>query len=155
MATASPQKFDYVRSLGASEVHDYKDDQIASTLKRLGPFDFVMSASGDARGANIISDILQPAGAKFVSTRSKSEEMNLAPNVSLIYDAFSMTTQKAENADFTKWWYNDYLPAALAGGVTPTPLEKRTNGLHGLQEASTAVLEGRTSKKLILNPQTD
>ena len=155
MATASPHKFDYVRGLGATEVLDYKDDQVVSKVKRLGPYDFVMTASGDAKGANAISDILQPAGGKFASTRPKSEEMNLAGNVSLIYEFFSMTTQAPENADFTKWWYNDYLPVALAGGVTPTPLEKRPGGLRGVQEACSDVLEGRSPKKLVLNPQAD
>lgn len=155
MATASPHKFDYVRDLGATEVFDYKDDQAVSQLKRHGPYDFVLLASGDAKGANAISDILQPAGGKFVCTRPKSDAMNLAGNVSLIYDFLSMTTQNPENADFTKWWYDDYLPMALGGAVTPTPLEKRPGGLRGVQEACTDVLEGRSSKKLILNPQAD
>lgn len=43
--------------------------------------------------------------------------MSLAGNVGLIYDFFSMTTQKPGNAGFTKWWYHDYLPVDLAGGM--------------------------------------
>lgn len=152
MATASPHKFDYVRSLGASEVLDYKDEQIVEKLRELGPYDFIMTASGDAKGATAISDILQPAGGKFVSTRPKSEEMRLAANVSLLYDAFSMATQKEENATFTTWWYSHYLPMALAGGVTPTPLEKRSSGLNGIQAACEDVLAGRSSKKLVFSP---
>lgn len=155
MATASPRKFEYVRGLGASVVLDYKDDQIVNKLKELGPYDFVMTASGDAAGASAISDILQPEGGKFASTRPKSEEMQLAPNVELLYDSFSMTTQKAENSDFTEWWYGEYLPKALAGGVTPTPLEKRPGGLHGIQQACDDVIAGRSPKKLILEPQTE
>lgn len=152
MATASPQKFDYVRSLGASKVLDYKDEQIVEKLRELGPYDFIMTASGDAKGATAISDILQPAGGKFVSTRPKSEEMHLAANVSLLYDAFSMATQKEENAAFTTWWYSDYLPMALAGGVTPTPLEKRSSGLNGIQGACEDVLAGRSRNKLVFSP---
>jgi NADPH:quinone reductase-like Zn-dependent oxidoreductase len=152
VATASPGKFDYVRGLGASEVLDYKDDKIVEKLRELGPYDFVMTASGDAKGATAISDILQPAGGKFVSTRAKSDEMRLGDNVSLLYDFFSMATQKAENAAFTSWWYGDYLPAALAGGVTPTPLEKRPGGLSGIQAACEDVLAGRSTKKLVLSP---
>lgn len=152
MATASPRKFDYVRSLGASEVLDYKDEQIVSKLRDLGPYEFVMTASGDAKGATALSEILQPKGGIFVSTRPKSEQMELAANVSLLYDFFSMTTQRVENADFTSWWYDDYLPMALAGGVTPTPLEKRPGGLYGVQEACDDVFMGRSMKKLVLNP---
>lgn len=152
MATASPRKFDYVRDLGASEVLDYKDEQIVKKLRELGPYDFVMTASGDAVGATAISEILQPAGGKFASTRPKSEEMHLAANVSLLYDFFSMATQKVENEAFTAWWYGDYLPTALAGGVTPTPLEKRPGGLSGIQAACEDVAAGRSPKKLILSP---
>ena len=62
-----------------------------------------MTASRDAKGATAISDILQPAGGKFVSIHPKSKEMHLAANVSLLYDLFSMTTQRVENAAFTTW----------------------------------------------------
>ncbi|KAK2753491.1 hypothetical protein FQN54_007881 [Arachnomyces sp. PD_36] len=155
VATASPRKFDYVRSLGASNVLDYKDDQIVDKLKQLGPYDFVMTASGDANGASAISDTMQPKGGRFASTRPKNEEMRLADNVELHYDAFSLATQKAENAAFTAWWYGDYLPVALSGGVTPTPLEKRSGGLYAVQEACEDVIAGRSPKKLILNPQEE
>lgn len=140
-----------MRGLGASEVLDYKDDQIVSNLQRLGPYDFVLLASGDAKGVNAISDILQPRGGTFATTRPKSDDMNLAGNVNLVYDYFSMATQKPENADFAKWWYQNYLPTALAGNVTPTPLEKRSGGLAGIQQACEDVIKGVSSKKLVLN----
>lgn len=141
-----------MRGLGASEVFDYKDDQIVDKLKQFGPFDFVMTASGDVRSADSISEILQPGGGVFASTRPKNDEMKLAENVDLIYNSFSMTTQKPENAEFSKWWYHDFLPSALAGRVTPTPLEKRTGGLLGIQDACRDILDGRSPKKLVLNP---
>lgn len=154
MATASPGKFDYVRGLGASEVVDYRDQHAVSKLKALGPYKFVMTASGDVAGAHAISDILQPEGGVFVSTRPQSKEMDLPDNVRLIYDFYSMATQKPENAAFSKWWYEDYLPASIAGGVTPTPLDKRSGGLSGIQNACEEVL-GRAGKKLILDPQDE
>ncbi|KAI9369430.1 chaperonin 10-like protein [Aspergillus egyptiacus] len=155
VATASPRKFEYVRGLGASTVLDYKDDEIVSKLKSLGPYDYIMTASGDAKGAQALSEILQPDGGTFASVRPQSDEMNLAGNVHLTYDFFSMTTQKPENGDFAEWWYRDYLPEALGGKVTPTPWEKRTGGLNGIQDACTDVLEGRSPKKLVLDPQED
>ena len=134
---------------------DYKDEQAISKLKALGPYEFVMTASGDVAGAHAISEILQPEGGVFVSTRPHSEEMHLAENVELLYDFYSMATQKPENAAFSKWWYEEYLPVALAGGVTPTPLEKRGGGLSGIQNACEDVLNGRSAKKLIINPQQE
>ncbi|CAI7620610.1 unnamed protein product [Penicillium pancosmium] len=153
VTTASPRKFDYVRGLGANEVLDYNDDHIVLKLRDLGPYEFVMSASGDVKGANAISDILQPFGGEFASTHPKTEAMQLAPNVSLLYDLFSMATQKKENEGFTNWWYEDYLPLALAGGVKPTPLEKRSGGLYRVQEACDDILGGRNMSKIVLNPQ--
>ena len=153
MATTSPRKFDYVYRLGANEVLDYNDEKIVPKLRGLGPYDFVVSASGDVKGANTISNILQPRGGKFGSTQPKKEGMHLAPNVVLTYDIFSMATQKAENAEFTKWWYEDYLPMALAGGVKPTPLEKRPGGLYRVQEACDDILQGRNVSELVFNPQ--
>ncbi|KAH8432859.1 zinc-binding alcohol dehydrogenase family protein [Aspergillus melleus] len=155
VATASSRKFEYVRGLGASTVLDYKDDEIVSKLKSFGPYDYIMTASGDAKGSSALSEILQPDGGTFASVRPQSSEMNLAKNVHLVYDFFSMTTQKPENGEFTEWWYGDYLPGALGGNVTPTPLEKRTGGLNSIQVACTDVLEGRSPKKLVLDPQED
>lgn len=152
MATASPRKFEYVRGLGASTVFDYKDDEIVSKLKSLGPYDYIMTASGDATSANAISEVLQPEGGTFASVRAQSDEMKMPKNVQLVYDAFSMSTQKPENGVFTEWWYRDYLPGALGGNVTPTPLEKRAGGLNRIQDACTDVLEGHSPKKLVLDP---
>lgn len=47
-----------------------------------------------------------------------------------------------------------YLPKPLAGGVTPTPLEIRPGGLYAIQEACEDVVAGRSSTKLVFNPQT-
>ncbi|KAL2829532.1 hypothetical protein BDW59DRAFT_159120 [Aspergillus cavernicola] len=116
IATASPRKFDFVRSLGATQVIDYKDAQAISKLCDLGPYDFIMSTSGDAPAANTISDILQPTGGVFAATRPKSDEMNLAANVELVYDAFNMVTQKPENEEFSRWFYG-YLSGGLAAGL--------------------------------------
>ena len=111
-----------------------------------------MSASGDNASANAISDILQPHGGRFVMTRPKNDQMHLAENVEYIYDFLAMITQKPENSSFSKWWYDEYLPTALGGKVVPTPFEKRTGGLGGIQEACDVIVAGKHSKKLILSP---
>jgi NADPH:quinone reductase-like Zn-dependent oxidoreductase len=152
VATASPQKFDYVRNLGASEVLDYKNDQVVSRLRDLGPFNFIMSASGDPASATAISEILQPNGGRFVITRPQNDQMRLAGNVEYIYDSLAWATQKPENSAFSIWWYNEYLPAALNGKVAPTPVEKRKGGLEGIQEACDDIIAGKHLRKLVLSP---
>ncbi|KAE8363585.1 hypothetical protein BDV27DRAFT_146023 [Aspergillus caelatus] len=121
MATASPRKFEDVRGLGGSAVFDYKDDEIVPKLKSPGPYDFIMTASGDAIGTNTSSEVLQPGGGTFASVGPQSNGTHLAENVHL---------------------YGDYLPGALGGNVTPTALEKRPGGLNKIQEACADVLEG-------------
>lgn len=56
-----PYRFEYVRGLGATGVLDYKDEHMVPKLKGLGPYELVMTASSDPKGANAIS-VLQPGG---------------------------------------------------------------------------------------------
>jgi len=118
----------------------------------MGPFDFIMSASGDPASANAISEILQPDGGRFVITRPKNDQMRVAENVEYIYDFLSLATHKPENAPFSKWWYEEYLPTALAGNVVPTPFEKRQGGLGAIQAACDDIIAGKHLNKLILSP---
>jgi hypothetical protein len=111
-----------------------------------------MSASGDPVSANAISEILQPNGGRFVMTRPKNDQMQVAENVEYIYDFLSMVTQKPENSTFSKWWYDEYLPTALGGKVVPTHFEKRKGGLGGIQGACDDIVTGKHLKKLVLSP---
>lgn len=47
IATASLRGFAHVKELGASQVFDYESTDIESELRSLGPFRFMMTASGD------------------------------------------------------------------------------------------------------------
>jgi hypothetical protein len=109
-----------------------------------------MSASSDPASANKISEVLQPHGGRFVMTLPKNDQMHLAENVEYIYDFHSMVTQHAENSGFSKWWYDEYLPAALSGNVIPTPFDKRKGGLGGIQGACDDIVAGKRLKKIVL-----
>jgi hypothetical protein len=114
-----------------------------------------MSASGDAASANAINEILKPNGGRFVMTRPKNDQIQLASNVEYIYDFLAQATQHPENAAFSKWWYDEYLPAALGGTVVPTPFEKRKGGLGGIQAACDDIVAGKHLAKLVLSPNDE
>jgi len=58
---------------------------------------------------------------------------------------------RKENSEEAKWWYNEFLPAAINGEFAPTPVEKIEGGLHGLQRACEILQGGVSSKKLVIN----
>ncbi|KAK4690416.1 hypothetical protein P7C71_g6368, partial [Lecanoromycetidae sp. Uapishka_2] len=151
IATASPRGFSHLKELGASQVLDYKNPDIESELRSLGPFQFMMTASGDSTSQQTISQLLQPAGGRFASTLGGN--INLPENVERIYEMFEATTQKPQYVDFGKWWYTDYLPKAIGGAVEPAPIEKRNGGLAAIQAAGDDVLGKKSNKKIVLNPQ--
>jgi NADPH:quinone reductase-like Zn-dependent oxidoreductase len=152
IATASPRSYDSVKALGASEVYNYKSADVVSQLKAAGPYKYVMTASGDPASHKAIGEILQPQGGKFVSVLPGQVE--LPGNVQAIYDAFSVSTQKPENSEFAKWWYQETLPCVIPEGkITPTPVKKIGGGLGAIQEATQIVLSGTVKEKIVLNPQ--
>lgn len=88
-------------------------------------------------------------------TRPKNDQMQLASNVEYIYDFLAMVTQNPENSAFSKWWYDEYLPAALGGMVVPTPFKKRKGGLREIQGACDDLVAGNHLNKLVLSPHDE
>lgn len=112
-----------------------------------------MSATADPKAVNAIGEIMQPNGGEFVHVRPRSEEMILPNNVKMIYNSFSLLTQRPENAQLTEWWYETYLPMAMAGGIISTPVEKRKGGFKAIKQACEDVRTGVSSGKLVVNLQ--
>lgn len=151
IATTSPRGFTHLKEIGASEVLDYKSSAIESQLRKLGPFKYFMTASGDPTSQQVLSNLLQPNGGRFISTRAG--EVDLPGNVERVYNTFEFATQKPEFSEYAQWWYTTYLPKAIAGAVEPTPIEKRSGGLKAIQAAAEDVLSGKAKSKIIMNPQ--
>ena len=150
IATASPRGFAHLKEIGASQVLDYKSSEIETQLRELGPFKYLMTASGDPVSQQVLSNLLQPAGGRFISTRAG--EVELPSNVERVYNTFELATQKPEFSEYAQWWYTTYLPKAIAGAVEPTPIEKRGGGLKAIQAAAEDILSGKAKNKIILNP---
>lgn len=154
IATASPRGFDHLKSLGASDVLDYKSPTVLNDLRALGPFKYLYSTSGDPASQQALAALLQPAGGKFASTMGGDVE--LPSNVERIYEFFGNVTQKeGDNFEiFAKWWYGEYLGRVIAdGSIEPTPITKIPGGLGALQDAGDGMLDGKIRGKPIVNPQ--
>jgi len=154
IATASPRGFAHLKSLGASQVLDYKSPTILDDLRAIGPFKYMYTTSGDPTSQQALASLLQPEGGKFASTLGGDVE--LPSNVERVYEFFGNVTQKegAKFEEFAKWWYGEFLGKAIVdGSIEPTPITKVVGGLAALQAAADEMLEGRVKGKPVLNPQ--
>lgn len=152
VATASPRDFERQKKLGVSEVVDYKSADAIEQLRRLGPYKYLFTASGDATSQKALAALLGPAGGKFASVLAGTVE--LPPNVDMVYTAFSQAAQKDEYSSWRTWWYREYLPEVLAKGLMePVHFTKVEGGLSALQQASRDVFDGKVRGKLVVDPQ--
>lgn len=149
--TASPRDTERQKRLGASNVVDYKAADVVEQLRRLGPYKYLFTASGDASSQQAIASLL-PMGGKFASVLPSATE--LPSGVEIVYTAFSQAAQKEEHRDWRDWWYKSYFPEVLTKGlVEPVPFTKIDGGLRALQQANQNVFDGKVRGKLILDPQ--
>jgi NADPH:quinone reductase-like Zn-dependent oxidoreductase len=151
IVTASPRDSERQKRLGASEVIDYKAPDAVERLSRLGPYKYLFTASGDAASQKALA-VLLPEGGKFASVLPRSVE--LAPNVDIVYTAFSQAAQKDEYSEWRAWWYQKYLPEVLVQGlIEPVKFAKVDGGLESLQQANQDVYDGKVKGKLVISPQ--
>lgn len=153
VVTASPRDVNRQKGLGASDVIDYKAEDVVERLAKLGPYKYIFTASGDPGSQKALASILQlQQGGKFASVLGG--EVELPSNVERIYTAFSQAAQNEEYSEWRDWWYGDYLPKVLRNNlVEPVKFTKREGGLAALQQASADVFEGKIRGKLVLDPQ--
>lgn len=152
IATASPRSSSTLHTLGADSVLDYSAADVVAQLAALGPYAYVLTASGDALSQSSISTLLQPAGGRFASVLPLSN--TLPANVEIVYTAFSQAAQKDEYAEWREWWYGTYLPQVLSEeSVEAVKYKKVEGGLKPLQSASQDVFEGKVRGKVVIDPQ--
>lgn len=132
---------------------DYKAEDVVEQLRKLGPYSYLFTASGDATSQKALAALL-PDGGKFASVLPTPTGTEIASNVEVVYTAFSQAAQKDEYSVWRVWWYQDYLPKVLAEGlVEPLTFTKMEGGLAALQKANQDVFDGKVRGKLVINPQ--
>lgn len=130
---------------------DYKAADTVEKLRKLGPYKYLFTASGDPTSQQALASLL-PDGGRFASVLGGDVE--LPSNVERVYKPFSQAAQFDENHEWRDWWYKDYLPEVLHKNlIDSVSYTKVTGGLGALQQASTDVFEGKVRGKVIVNPQ--
>lgn len=143
------------KKMGVSHVVDYKASDVVEQLQKLGPYKYILTASGDPASQKALGELLAPTGGKFASMSPKLADV--PSNVELIYAAFSMIVHKGdEAAEWRNWWYQEYLQKVISGGlIEPVKFTKVEGGLASMQQACDDVFGGKTKGKLIVNPQDE
>jgi NADPH:quinone reductase-like Zn-dependent oxidoreductase len=177
VSTASPRNFDYLRSLGASQVFDYNSKTVVADIVAALKGKTVAGAIAIGQGSTApCFDIIHACkGDKFVSTASGPialdrlpERGGLTPSMILTFvtsgvamaikarvqgirTKFIFGDTLADN-DVGPMIYADFLPKALAAGTyraAPEPLVIG-HGLHFIQAAFDAQAKGVSARKIVV-----
>jgi NADPH:quinone reductase-like Zn-dependent oxidoreductase len=151
IATASAKNFEYVKSLGASEVYDYSDARIEQDLvDSLSSRTLVGVLDCIGGNATIVSSnvIQKVAGSGRIATTKGATDYT-PPEGIVIARIFGTTL--ADNA-VGKAIYEDFLPEALSKGTfIPSPVAEVTgHGLDAIQGAVNLIMKGVSAKKLVV-----
>ncbi|CAI6336244.1 unnamed protein product [Periconia digitata] len=153
VVTASPRDSERQKKLGATAVVDYKAADAVEQLRKLGPFRYLFTASGDPASQQTLASLIPPSeGGQFGSVLAG--DVDLPANVQRIYGFFTGASQVDENTDYRDWYYQKYLPKVLQEKlVEPAQFTIVEGGLAALQQACADVHDGKVRGKLIVDPQ--
>ena len=83
---------------------DYKAADTVEKLRKLGPYKYLFTASGDPTSQQALASLL-PDGGRFASVLGGDVE--LPSNVERVYKPFSQAAQLDENHEWRDWWYKE------------------------------------------------
>lgn len=180
ITTASPRNFDYVTSLGASVVHDYRSPNVeAEIVAELGHRDLAGAiAIGTTSAAACVRIVGASSGNRFVSLASPAISFSTLGDPDhgrlelprlirrLVTSGVALQLQARRHGVRTKFIfgttlkaneigpmiYRDFLPEALARGtyVAAPPPQVVGTGLDDLQHALQLQREGVSAAKVVL-----
>ena len=150
IATASAKNFEYVKTLGASEVFDYKSESIIDELVKAfanRTLAGVLDCIGSQAAKDSVEVVRRTAGKCAVaSTKGGVDEMPEGVTLARIF----ATTLRDNGVG--KAMYTDYLPQALASGTfvpSPEPLVQG-KGLEHVQAGVARLMEGVSAAKVVV-----
>ncbi|MCJ1372616.1 hypothetical protein MMC20_003841 [Loxospora ochrophaea] len=150
-STSSLHNFEYLKSLGASKVWDYKSETVVADI--VAELDRTTCA-GIFQAVGSVESCLQIAdkakGNLFVSTANRVPENKVPSGVraKMVFGSNIMTYNEIGPAIF-----EDFLPKALAQhkyAVAPEPLIVGMKGLEGIQEGYDTLRNGVSAKKVVV-----
>ena len=156
-ATASPANHDYIKSLGATEVFDYKDSEVVSKLVNAAQskdmkitygFDTIAEGNTTDQTAAVLAASAEGQEAKLARVLPPTSNKKIENVVVSSMVAFSLGTQFAE---LGQWCFNDYLKTLLESkAIVPSPKIEVVGDLSKVQEAVDRSKAGVSAKKLVL-----
>jgi NADPH:quinone reductase-like Zn-dependent oxidoreductase len=158
-ATASPTHHEYIKSLGASYVADYRDPEVVSNIAKAAKdagvplslgYDAVSTDGSHFKAAEALSQAKGSQDAKLVITLDWPEGKEVPKGVEALRTiAFQIWS---EEPDLGRWLFNDYLADALVKKtVVPAPkVEVVEGGIKATQKLWDQLKAGVSGKKLII-----
>lgn len=156
-ATASAKHHDYIKSLGASKVFDYKTPNVEDAIIRAAKEDGLTFQYGyDAVGALLpchnvlkslkVKEIAHLASAPVLKPGDPTEEGIQAKFV-------AASTDEKERAGQFSFWFNVWLKEKLEKGeIVPSPkIQIVEGGLQGINKGLDTLTAGVSCTKLVLH----
>ncbi|KAI1100828.1 GroES-like protein [Jackrogersella minutella] len=155
-ATASAKHHEYIKSLGASRVFDYKDPDVEDTIIRTAKEDGLVFQYGyDAVGAvqpcqNILKALKGDGTAYLASAPVVKPSDPTAEGIETKFVAAS--TDDKERAEQFSFWFNVWLKEKLERSeLVPSPgIQLVNGGLQGINKGLEILKAGVSCTKLVL-----
>ena len=178
ISTASPKNHGYLKSLGASEVYDYRSPTVIEDIvaafndkQRTAAGAYAIGAGSTGACIDILSKI---KGKKFVAQASYDIELGDIQKMSMLSIVYAMTRDALwlRYQSFTKGvtykfiWssdvmanevgaaiYEHFLPAALASKqfIAAPEAHVAGKGLEGIEEAFNVAKQGVSARKIVVS----
>jgi len=157
-ATASPAHHQYLKSLGASEVFDYKDPQVKTRLVAAArhvdvPITYGFDAVSEGNTFSMVTDVLASSGGHegLIATVLPWPDELPKPKSMTISQIIALSLG-SEQADLSAWLFNEWLKNALEKKtIVPSPkIEVVDGGIKSTQKAFDKLKAGVSGTKLVL-----
>lgn len=159
VATASPHNFDYLKSLGAEAVFDYKSSNVAEEIRKYTNNSLKLAWDCTGNGAAISAGSLSTEGGKYATIMpvKKEELLDVNPNVdgpyvTLMYSIFGErfvkgeeTPPKLDEFEFAKTFW-EIARQLLEEGMLKAPQTFVNRGGSGFEGIMKGMDELRANK---------
>ncbi|KAL4947168.1 chaperonin 10-like protein [Aspergillus filifer] len=162
LATSSPYNFEYLKSLGAEEVFDYKTPNVGAEIRKYTNNALNLAWDCTGSGAEIIGNALSSEGGKYATImavdKAEVEKVNSnvdGPYLTIMYSIFGERYEKfgmvveaiAEEYEFAKEFW-ELTKELLADGKLKAPrvfLNREGDGLEGVLKGLDELRANRVS----------
>lgn len=157
-ATASPKNHEYIKSLGAYAVVDYRDPEVVSRLAKLAKeagtplrlgFDSISEGNSSLLSANtLLASGGQDSKLALVGPWPTDDEKPAGVDISMTIAAFAFV----HHIEMGSWMFNEYLPKAIEEKkIVPAPkVQVVEGGIGAAQDALDIVKAGVSATKIVV-----